>query len=40
VNPSNSGKQTEKEKAEFAKLHEQLNQLKTIPEAVAAPAVP
>jgi hypothetical protein len=28
VNPSNSGKQTAKEKEEFAKLHEQLDQLK------------
>lgn len=40
VSPSISGKQTEKEKAEFAKLPEQLDQLKTIPEAIAAPAVP
>jgi len=40
VNPSISAMQTEKEKAGLAKLHEQLDQLKTISEAAAAPSVP
>lgn len=36
--PSHTGLPTEKEKAGLAKLHEQLDLLKTIPDAVAAPS--